>query len=144
MAMMVATTTKREAFINLPFILRLQHSTHPTKFPRFAAANLRLKDPLFVGPLTYPENVEIQKLPLTDQERAMLDFERRGWPQPMAKEQAIAQTFGLAGPRYYQLLNALIDRQEALAADPLVVKRLRRLRDNYRVDRQSRKLLALR
>ena len=99
---------------------------------------------LFVGAATYHENVMTPELTLTDQEQAMLDFERRGWPQPVAKEQAIAQTFGLSGPRYYQLLNALIDRREALAADPLVVKRLRRLRDNCRIERQNRGVLALR
>lgn len=62
----------------------------------------------------------------------MLEFERRGWVMPLAKDQAIAETFGLSGPRYYQLLNALIDRQAAMAADPLTVKRLRRVRSRYR------------
>jgi len=79
----------------------------------------------------------ISNQPLTDQERAMLDFERRPWVMPLAKEQAIAVTFGLAGPRYYQLLNALIDRQEAMAADPLVVKRLRRVRGDQANQRQG-------
>ena len=56
----------------------------------------------------------------------------------MAKEQEIRETFGLSGPQYYQILNALIDRQEALAADPLLVKRLRRMRAQRREQRYSR------
>jgi len=69
---------------------------------------------------------------LSDLEKGVLDFERQWWRLPMAKEHAIAETFGLSGPQYYQILNSLIDRQEALAADPLLVKRLRRLRAQRR------------
>ncbi len=72
---------------------------------------------------------------LSDQEKGVLEFERQWWRLPMAKEQAIRETFGLSGPQYYQLLNALIDRQEALAADPLLVKRLRRMRTQRREQR---------
>ncbi|MDR0848850.1 MAG: DUF3263 domain-containing protein, partial [Propionibacteriaceae bacterium] len=50
---------------------------------------------------------------LNEQEKAILGFERQRWKMPVEKEHAIASTFGLSGPRYYQLLNALIDRQEA-------------------------------
>ncbi|MCL2736614.1 MAG: DUF3263 domain-containing protein [Propionibacteriaceae bacterium] len=74
---------------------------------------------------------------LTDVERGVLEFERQWWKLPMAKEQAIKQTFNLSGPQYYQILNALIDRQEALAADPLLVKRLRRLRAQRREQRHG-------
>ncbi|MCL2483280.1 MAG: DUF3263 domain-containing protein [Propionibacteriaceae bacterium] len=74
---------------------------------------------------------------LTDLDRAVLDFERQWWKLPLEKEQAIKQTFDLSGPQYYQILNALIDRQEALAADPLLVKRLRRLRAQRREQRHS-------
>ncbi|MDR0848703.1 MAG: DUF3263 domain-containing protein [Propionibacteriaceae bacterium] len=66
---------------------------------------------------------------LSEQEKAILGFERRRWRMPVEKEHAIAATFGLSGPRYYQLLNALIDRQEAMAEDPLLISRLRRLRE---------------
>ncbi|MDR2929405.1 MAG: DUF3263 domain-containing protein [Propionibacteriaceae bacterium] len=74
---------------------------------------------------------------LTDQEISVLDFERQWWKLPMAKEQAIRETFGLSGPQYYQILNALIDRREALAADPLLVKRLRRMRSQRREQRHA-------
>ena len=69
---------------------------------------------------------------LTPLERSVLEFERQSWQLPVAKEHAILATFDLSGPQYYQILNGLIDRQEALAADPLLVKRLRRLRAQRR------------
>jgi hypothetical protein len=65
---------------------------------------------------------------LTERERRMLDFERRWWRTVGAKEQAVRDTFGLSATRYYQLLNALLDKPAALAAEPVLVARLRRLR----------------
>lgn len=64
---------------------------------------------------------------LTDQDRAMLELERSWWKYPAAKANAIAE-FGMTETRYYQRLNALIDTPEALAHDPLTVRRLQRLR----------------
>ena len=65
---------------------------------------------------------------LDDLERRILAFERRWWRRPGAKEQAIRDTFGLTATRYYQLLNRLLDEPAALAEDPVLVTRLRRLR----------------
>jgi hypothetical protein len=65
---------------------------------------------------------------LNDRDRAILDFERQWWKHAGAKEQAIRDRLGLPATRYYQLLNALIDRPGALAHDPMLVKRLRRVR----------------
>ena len=65
---------------------------------------------------------------LSARDRAVLAFERQWWRRPGAKETAIRDRFGLAPTRYYQMLNALVDRPEALEADPLLVRRLRRLR----------------
>jgi Protein of unknown function (DUF3263) len=65
---------------------------------------------------------------LTEPERAILDFEKRWWRRPGAKEQAIRETFDLSPTRYYQQLNALLDRPAAVAYDPALVNRLRRLR----------------
>jgi hypothetical protein len=65
---------------------------------------------------------------LTDRERAVLDFEKRWWRHPGAKEQAIREGFDLSATRYYQLLNALLDRPASLVYDPILVKRLRRMR----------------
>jgi hypothetical protein len=66
--------------------------------------------------------------PLTVLEEQVLAFERGWWRNPGAKEQAITDTFGLSATRYYQLLNDLIGRPEALTADPMLVRRLTRLR----------------
>jgi hypothetical protein len=65
---------------------------------------------------------------LSRREHEMLTFERHWWRQAGAKETAIRDRFGVTPTRYYQVLNALVDRPEALAADPLLVRRLRRLR----------------
>ena len=67
--------------------------------------------------------------PLSEREQAILTFERGWWKYAGAKEQAIRDQFGLGATRYYQVLNALIDRPEALAFEPMVVHRLQRLRD---------------
>ncbi|OWV09920.1 hypothetical protein B5D80_08350 [Micromonospora wenchangensis] len=65
---------------------------------------------------------------LTERELSILAFEQQWWRHAGAKEQAIRDTFGLSATRYYQLLNALLDRPAALAAEPLLIGRLRRLR----------------
>jgi hypothetical protein len=69
---------------------------------------------------------------LTGRDRDILDFERSWWREPGPKEVAIRARFDLSAGRYYQLLNELLDDAEALAYDPLVVRRLRRLRDRRR------------
>lgn len=66
---------------------------------------------------------------LNEQELAILEFERQWWRHPGSKEGAIRELFSLTSPRYYQVLNALLDRPEAEAAYPALVRRLRRLRD---------------
>ena len=65
---------------------------------------------------------------LTRREEDMLVFERQWWRRAGAKDTAIRTRFELPPTRYYQVLNALVDRPEALAADPIVVGRLRRVR----------------
>lgn len=65
---------------------------------------------------------------LSDLEQQVLEFERSWWRYAGAKESAIKELFDLTPPRYYQLLNDLIDREDALMAAPMLVKRLRRLR----------------
>lgn len=64
---------------------------------------------------------------LTDQQRAILDIERRFWRTAGAKDDAI-RALGLTPVRYYQVLNRLLDDPAALAADPQTVNRARRLR----------------
>jgi Protein of unknown function (DUF3263) len=77
---------------------------------------------------------------LTDRERDILGFERQWWRYAGAKEQAIRELFDLSATRYYQMLNELIDRSEAVAHDPMLVKRLRRLRAQRQRARAARRL----
>ncbi len=77
---------------------------------------------------------------LGEQEVAILTFERQWWKYPGAKEQSIRELFGISATRYYQDLNALIDTPAALAHDPLLVKRLRRMRSSRQKARAARRL----
>ncbi|MCG5219878.1 DUF3263 domain-containing protein [Streptosporangium sp. KLBMP 9127] len=76
---------------------------------------------------------------LTDRDREVLAFERQWWRYAGAKEQAIKEAFGFSTTRYYQLLGELIERPEALAHDPMLVKRLRRLRAARQRERAARR-----
>ena len=67
---------------------------------------------------------------LTELEVKILDFEKQWWRYAGAKESSIKEFFNLTPPAYYQLLNNLIDREAALLAQPMLVKRLRRLRES--------------
>ena len=75
---------------------------------------------------------------LSDLEVRILDFEGNWWRYAGAKEAAIKELFDLNAPRYYQLLNDLIDRDDALAASPMLVKLLRRLREARMATRVAR------
>src|SRR3954454_20810784 len=77
---------------------------------------------------------------LERRDREILAFERQWWKYAGAKEQAIRELFDMSATRYYQVLNALIDTPEALAADPMLVKRLRRLRATRQRQRSARRL----
>ena len=77
---------------------------------------------------------------LSERDQAILAFERSWWEFAGAKEQAIRDKFDMSATRYYQVLNALIDREAALAHDPLLVKRLRRLRMSRQRARSARRL----
>ena len=69
---------------------------------------------------------------MTDEDLELLDFQNGWWRHGGAKEAAIAERFGLSAVRFYQRLNTLADDPEALAARPLVVRRLQRLRATRR------------
>jgi hypothetical protein len=77
---------------------------------------------------------------LSERDQLVLEFERHWWKYAGAKEQAIRDQFDMSSTRYYQVLNALIDRPEALAHDPLLVRRLRRLRAARQRARSARRL----
>ena len=73
-------------------------------------------------------SLQVQSL-LSDLEVRILDFERQWWKYAGAKDAAIKELFQISAKVYYELLNNLIDRDDALAASPLLIKRLRRLRE---------------
>ena len=77
---------------------------------------------------------------LTEREAAILDFEKSWWRAKAPKETEIRERFSLSVVRYYQILNSLIDRQEALEHDPMLVKRLRRLREQRQRNRCASRL----
>ena len=69
---------------------------------------------------------------LSDRDRAILDFERSWWTEPGSKHDSIRLRFELSATRYYQLLAGLVDDDDAISYEPLVVRRLRRVRDTRR------------
>jgi len=77
---------------------------------------------------------------LSERDLRILEFERQWWKYAGAKEQAIRELFDMSPTRYYQVLNTLIDSPAALQADPMLVKRLRRLRETRQRARSARRL----
>jgi hypothetical protein len=75
---------------------------------------------------------------LTERDARILAFERQWWRHAGAKEEAIRADFGLSAARYYQVLNALLDSPAAIVHDPMLVKRLRRMRDARTEARSAR------
>ncbi|MGV9709288.1 DUF3263 domain-containing protein [Gordonia sp. NPDC003424] len=97
-------------------------------------------DPSAHQPTNATDPHEVGADGLSRREHDILAFERQWWKYAGAKEEAIKELFGLSATRYYQVLNALVDRPEALAADPMLVKRLRRLRASRQKARAARRL----
>ncbi len=91
-------------------------------------------------PLSQPPQAAAATNRLSERELALLAFERQWWKYAGAKETAIRELFEMSATRYYQVLNALIDKPEALVADPMLVKRLRRLRSTRQRARSARRL----
>ena len=75
---------------------------------------------------------------LSELDMRILAFERSWWRFPGAKEREILEVLGMPVTRYYQLLNVLIDRPEAVEFDPVLVARLRRQRSRRQRIRSSR------
>ncbi len=78
---------------------------------------------------------------LDEREKAVLDFERSWWKHAGVKEQAIKERFDMSATRYYQLLNELLEKPAAMGYDPILVKRLKRLRV-YRQRQRVARLLG--
>lgn len=79
---------------------------------------------------------------LTDRDRRILDFEHHWWKYAAVKEQAVRELFGMSATSYYQALNTIIDSPAALAHNPMLVKRLRRMRTSRQQARQARRSAA--
>ncbi|NTW41832.1 MAG: DUF3263 domain-containing protein [Cellulomonadaceae bacterium] len=77
---------------------------------------------------------------LSERDQQILAFERQWWKYAGAKEQAVRELFEMSATRYYQVLNALIDSPAALAHDPMLIKRLRRMRTSRQRARTARRL----
>lgn len=77
---------------------------------------------------------------LSERDQQILAFERQWWKYAGAKEQAVRELFEMSATRYYQVLNALIDSPAALAHDPMLIKRLRRMRASRQRARTARRL----
>ena len=77
---------------------------------------------------------------LSERDEQVLAFERQWWKYAGAKESAIRELFDMSATRYYQVLNALIDDPAALAHDPMLIKRLRRMRSSRQRARTARRL----
>ena len=73
-----------------------------------------------------------QGVALTQRDRDILDFERSWWSATAPKDVQIRERFELSATRYYQVLGDMLDTDDAMAYDPLVVRRLQRQRDRRR------------
>jgi hypothetical protein len=78
---------------------------------------------------------------LSERDTEILDFERSWWKHAGVKEQAIKERFEMSATRYYQVLNELIENPAAMAHDPILIKRLKRLR-MYRQKQRVARLLG--
>jgi hypothetical protein len=76
---------------------------------------------------------------LTARERAVLEFEQSWWLSRVPKDQAVREQFQLTEAEYAVLLDDLIDTEVAMSAEPLLVRRLRRLRERRRTVQTARR-----
>ena len=83
---------------------------------------------------------QAEEAALSARDREILEFERHWWKYAGAKETAVRDKFDMSSTRYYQVLNEVIDNPAALAEDPLLVRRLRRLRTSRQKARSARRL----
>lgn len=77
---------------------------------------------------------------LSTLESAVLEFERHWYTYGGAKDHAIRERFDLSAAAYFQVLNSLLENPAAYAADPILIKRLRRIRDSRQRDRAQARI----
>jgi hypothetical protein len=93
------------------------------------------------APPTNPAGSLMDMEELSQRDIDILDFERSWWKHAGVKEQAIKERFDMSATRYYQVLNELLEQPAALEYDPILVKRLKRLR-MYRQKQRVARLLG--
>ncbi len=76
---------------------------------------------------------------LSQRDRAILDFEQSWWESATPRDQAVREQFQLTESEYAEVLNQLIASEAALLAEPLLIRRLRRLRDRRRQQHIARR-----
>ena len=76
---------------------------------------------------------------LTEREKDILDFEQSWWSLSVPREQAVRDRFQLTETEYDELLEVLIATEAALEAEPLLVRRLRRMKDRRRQEHVARR-----
>jgi hypothetical protein len=69
---------------------------------------------------------------LSERDADILELERTWWTLPGTKDALVRERLGMSLSTYRKLLGALVDDPDALAHDPLVVRRVRRVRDERR------------
>jgi len=79
---------------------------------------------------------------LTEREKDILDFEQSWWSLSIPREQAVRERFQLTETEYVELLELLIATEAALEAEPLLVRRLRRMKDRRRQEHVARRTAA--
>ncbi|MCA1833538.1 MAG: DUF3263 domain-containing protein [Actinomycetota bacterium] len=77
---------------------------------------------------------------LTEREREILAFEREWFKHVGAKDREVRERFGISATRYYQILNDLLESPHAMNEDPMLIRRLRRLRASRQRMRAARRL----
>lgn len=77
---------------------------------------------------------------LTPEETAMLQFAKLRWTYQGTKEDTIRTQFGCSPSIFYARLNRLLDNPAALAAEPVLVRALTRLRDARRHQRSAHRI----
>jgi hypothetical protein len=79
---------------------------------------------------------------MTPEQREVFEFERQAshGKYAGAKEARVRETFGTTMTRYYKLLDAAIDSQQAMMLDPHTTMRLRGLRTARRAARTASRL----
>ncbi len=61
---------------------------------------------------------------LSEQDKAVLDFERSAWLIPGPKSEAIQEQLAMSPTKYYQMLRSLAEDPHASEYDPMTVRRL--------------------